>query len=109
MIEFKCSGCGTKLEVDDTAAGNKIKCPDCGAIGDVPGKDLPPLAFACNNCGHDLNISAFQAGKIIPCPSCGGMVMVPPLRGQGSDKGGCLGVFALLGVVIATTSALVWR
>lgn len=106
MIDYKCVGCGAKLEVADEAAGTKIKCPDCGAIGEIPGKDLPPLAFACNNCGQDLQISAYQAGRLTACPHCGCMVMVPPLSGQsGTDKEGCLGIIACL-VLLVTTSIL---
>lgn len=109
MIDFKCAGCGTRLEIDDSAAGNKIKCPDCGLIGDVPGKDLPPMAFACNSCGHDLQVSAFQAGKLIPCPNCGCMVMVPPLQGTQTGKEGCLGLTAFLGLLLAAMSMLLGR
>lgn len=35
-IEFECE-CGRKLSVPEDAAGRKAKCPNCGAVTDVPG------------------------------------------------------------------------
>ena len=36
MIEFKCSQCSKQLRVKDGAAGKRGKCPQCGAIIEVP-------------------------------------------------------------------------
>jgi DNA-directed RNA polymerase subunit RPC12/RpoP len=36
MIRYKCSGCGAGLESDDTLAGGKDRCPQCGARVEVP-------------------------------------------------------------------------
>jgi len=41
-IEFRCA-CGKMLSVPDDAAGRKAKCPNCGALRDVPGEP-PPVA-----------------------------------------------------------------
>jgi hypothetical protein len=35
-IEFRCSHCQKLLRTPDESAGRKAKCPDCGAIVDVP-------------------------------------------------------------------------
>jgi phage FluMu protein Com len=35
-IEFRCSGCSKLLRTPDASAGKKAKCPQCGAILDVP-------------------------------------------------------------------------
>lgn len=35
-IEFNCSGCSKLLRTPDESAGKKAKCPQCGAIVDVP-------------------------------------------------------------------------
>lgn len=36
MIEFSCSQCRKKLKVRDDAAGKRGKCPQCGAVLNVP-------------------------------------------------------------------------
>jgi len=36
MIQFKCSRCGKQLKVKDEAAGKRGKCPQCGALVNVP-------------------------------------------------------------------------
>lgn len=107
MAEFKCANCGAPLEVDDAQAGNKVQCPDCQHVQDVPGLKLPPISFLCNNCGADLQVSALSAGKMLNCSHCGCMVLVPPLKAKGAKGGaGCLGVL-LLGAVVAG-AALSW-
>lgn len=43
-INFLCEQCGRQLRVGDDAAGKQAKCPQCGAVQDVPGPagaDLP--------------------------------------------------------------------
>ncbi|MFO0905454.1 MAG: hypothetical protein U0939_20765 [Pirellulales bacterium] len=35
-IEFRCAGCQKLLRTPDDSAGKKARCPDCGAIVDVP-------------------------------------------------------------------------
>ncbi len=35
-IEFMCSGCGRLLQVEPRVAGKQAKCPQCGAIQQVP-------------------------------------------------------------------------
>lgn len=36
LMEFSCPQCGGGLEVDSAAAGQKVKCPDCGEIITIP-------------------------------------------------------------------------
>lgn len=36
MIDFGCASCGRKLKVPAENAGRKAKCPQCGAVQDVP-------------------------------------------------------------------------
>jgi phage FluMu protein Com len=40
-LEFKCSQCGKLLRVPDGSAGRKAKCPNCGAVVEVPAARLP--------------------------------------------------------------------
>ncbi len=42
-IEFHCTNCRRRLRVDDTAAGKRAKCPECGAIMDVPSVAATPI------------------------------------------------------------------
>jgi DNA-directed RNA polymerase subunit RPC12/RpoP len=35
-IEFHCAGCQKQLRVQDDAAGKRARCPQCGAIVEVP-------------------------------------------------------------------------
>jgi DNA-directed RNA polymerase subunit RPC12/RpoP len=95
MIDFRCTGCGSKLEVDDSQAGHKIQCPDCNLIQDIPGSTLPPISFLCSSCQTDLNMPGHMAGKLVRCPHCNSMVLLPGLKG-GKEEGGCLGLVALL-------------
>ncbi len=45
MIEFHCARCGKKLRVRDDTGGKRGKCPQCGAVLDVPQLDqVIPLA-----------------------------------------------------------------
>ena len=37
MIAFQCSSCGQSFEVDDSLAGKKGRCRNCGQIFTVPG------------------------------------------------------------------------
>jgi WD40 repeat protein/tRNA A-37 threonylcarbamoyl transferase component Bud32/DNA-directed RNA polymerase subunit RPC12/RpoP len=51
MIDVRCSGCGEMLEAEDTWAGKKVKCPECGGrtLVPVPSSEaatMPPLVSA---------------------------------------------------------------
>jgi uncharacterized RDD family membrane protein YckC len=35
-IVFPCSQCGRQLQAPETAAGKQARCPECGAIGQIP-------------------------------------------------------------------------
>ena len=35
-IEFRCTQCQKLLRTADETAGKKARCPDCGAIVDIP-------------------------------------------------------------------------
>ncbi|MBI2479840.1 MAG: hypothetical protein HYV60_14760 [Planctomycetia bacterium] len=44
LIEFRCTGCSKLLRTPDESAGKKAKCPQCGAIVDVPLASQPEAA-----------------------------------------------------------------
>jgi HEAT repeat protein/S1-C subfamily serine protease/DNA-directed RNA polymerase subunit RPC12/RpoP len=41
MIAFRCPECDAELEVADSHAGARIKCPDCGHRSSVPNRSRP--------------------------------------------------------------------
>ena len=43
-IRFNCTKCSHLLQVPDTTAGRKAKCPNCGHVLPVPGDAKPPAA-----------------------------------------------------------------
>jgi DNA-directed RNA polymerase subunit RPC12/RpoP len=98
MIDFKCAGCGVKLEIDDAQAGHKIQCPECKKLQDVPGTKPAPMGFLCNNCGQDMDVNPTQAGKMTRCPHCGVLVLVPSLDGSNAREG-CFGLLTFLALV----------
>jgi len=42
-IEFRCSACSKLLRTGDDTAGRQAKCPECGAIMDIPSPGTPPV------------------------------------------------------------------
>jgi phage FluMu protein Com len=62
-IIVKCSSCGKTMNVSDSMAGKKGKCPGCKAVIIVPGSDAVEAAPAppgreakiCPNCGKQLD------------------------------------------------------
>ena len=60
-IEFTCSGCGRLLQVDATVSGKQAKCPQCGAI-----QQVPTSAAAESEAIEAEGIHFPQAGSIPP-------------------------------------------
>ena len=48
MIVLACSGCGKRYEVDESLAGKKSRCKDCGNVFRIPAASAAPT-------GSDLN------------------------------------------------------
>jgi tetratricopeptide (TPR) repeat protein len=43
MLSLECRGCGAQLELEDRWAGRKGRCPQCGAVLQIPRSSPPPL------------------------------------------------------------------
>src|SRR5262245_39469657 len=69
---LQCPGCGQLLQAGDEHAGQKVRCPRCGAVTVVPVPAAPAGSYevveptkACPNCGKDM------PSKGILCIECG--------------------------------------
>ena len=60
-IEFRCTQCNRLLRTEEDAAGQKAKCPECGAILEVPTSAAP---------GQPPGSSA-ETGAFPPAPASG--------------------------------------
>jgi len=45
-VTTKCPGCQKTIAAPDSAAGHKARCPDCGAIVEIPGAASPSFDAA---------------------------------------------------------------
>lgn len=73
-IEFSCGNCGKQLKTNDSRAGQRGKCPDCGEPILVPSPALMGDEFETEE--YDLPPAPMQSttsGSII-CPMCGARV-----------------------------------
>ncbi len=69
-ISFSCS-CGRAFTVDDSRAGNRGRCPECGGMFKVPVSQI----------GHGPAASQPTRpvqGDFVACPSCGKVGQIPP-------------------------------
>lgn len=44
-IEIACPACGGRLDLPDTAAGKRVKCPHCPKVVAVPAAETESDAF----------------------------------------------------------------
>jgi serine/threonine protein kinase len=106
MLTFNCSRCGRLLRLREEFAGGKARCPDCGAVGDVPGVHEEANAGAA---GHQARSPApgevadlptsWPAGDEPAAAAAGAVpegLLAPP---QGPDELGRLGPYRVLRVL----------
>lgn len=62
-IEFRCNGCSRILRTPDESAGKKARCPQCGAIVDIPLASTLTDDGADAAAGGAANEPAFGAGE----------------------------------------------
>jgi phage FluMu protein Com len=61
-IEFRCTQCNRLLRTKEEAAGKQAKCPECGAILDVPATSAP----------HEVTgAPPAETGAFAPAPAAG--------------------------------------
>ncbi|HND52264.1 MAG TPA: hypothetical protein PLV92_07700 [Pirellulaceae bacterium] len=91
-IEFRCNGCQKLLRTPDESAGKKARCPDCGAIVDVPltSGGAADSGSAANSLGGALpsgggsGLAGGGVGFGVPAPQQGASTS----QGQPADGGG---------------------
>jgi hypothetical protein len=78
VISFECDDCRTKLRVDVTHAGKRVKCSQCNSIVNIPNKtSAPPVFCICAGCKANFNASESDSAKTAKCPKCLKPVAVP--------------------------------
>ena len=70
--------CQRVMTVPDRYAGERVQCPDCGAMlgNPTPDEDKALARWLCG-CGQRLKARAKSAGRKVTCPRCGKGVTVP--------------------------------
>src|ERR1700740_201616 len=95
MVSFTCPSCRKQLSVKDERASQKVKCPGCGTVIDVPGKVGAPSAGSVPAAGADLPTLAPAPGKALaqpadaptdPPPSQSDDTRAPGAAGAGHDS-----------------------
>jgi len=105
-IQLRCSSCQKVLQVADSSAGKKARCPGCQSMIDIPAASSPaasspaasptPIAkpkqaaepvktaassstikVTCASCGKVLQAPSSAAGKGLRCPGCQSVVKIP--------------------------------
>ena len=86
-IRVTCK-CGKALNVPDTFAGKKGKCPHCKTVLDIPAQEAPTresappetetreiehVQFRCPKTGKQARLPKALAGASVVCPICGGV------------------------------------
>lgn len=93
-IKTKCGECGKTLTAQDSAAGKRAKCPQCGAVVQIPsvvdavdaedasepaeeeedwGVPAPPPRRGAASSSGGASAGGTDARK--PCPACGEMIV----------------------------------
>ena len=110
-IQLQCHSCQKVLQVADSAAGKKARCPGCQTLIDVPVGDVAvakatpvskPVAtpepvkptaspsqikVICQSCDKVLQVPVSAAGKAVRCPGCQNAVSVPAVLSSKSSSG----------------------
>jgi phage FluMu protein Com len=110
-IQIQCHSCQKVLQVADSAAGKKARCPGCQGLIDVPSAEsavakASPIAkpsqssepvkpaanpsqikVICQSCDKVLQVPVSAAGKAVRCPGCQNAVSVPSMLSSKSPAG----------------------
>ena len=87
-LKFECSSCQVNLLAEPEHYGQKLNCPECSELIQVPHpkpkalvepEDNDVVKFLCPFCSRRLSALSHQFGKEMPCPhqDCLKPVMVP--------------------------------
>ncbi len=94
-LQVVCPGCGSRLPVDDSMIGKKIRCGGCNALIDIPKREVKanpvsesvpanqrvkPAAntmLVICTCRARFTVPTSARGTQQRCPTCGNLVLVP--------------------------------
>jgi serine/threonine protein kinase len=100
-IEFACPYCRLPVRSPNSTAGKKGKCPNCGAVVQIPKHSTAPVSpgtsarslspvvqtkpaeptsrveFPCPRCHTPVRLPAGASGKKGKCPTCGAIFDLP--------------------------------
>lgn len=86
-ISFNCASCDKKLKVKEELAGKRVRCPECGAVQEVPEPMLEaeesPVSSAPAEGGYAMappEPTKEPAEKRRPCPVCGEMILLDAVK-----------------------------
>jgi len=77
MVRWRCKACGFETMLLPELRGQKVRCPKCGAVGEVPG-DVVKREGKLRSVGRSLQEQRPQRtadDKMQPQPSKKGLVM----------------------------------
>src|SRR5262245_16397565 len=81
-ITVQCPGCGKTYAIDQTYAGKRVACKQCGQAMRVGVAAAAPrgnttMVVACANCGKEYTVASEFAGKKTACTRCGAKFRIP--------------------------------
>lgn len=86
-IFVKCGDCGKALKAPDALAGQKARCPDCGAMVVVPSamKEIEASvdeqeADVSELADNDADFPEESVTARKPCPMCGGLIVAAAIK-----------------------------
>jgi hypothetical protein len=74
-IEFRCTGCRKLLRSDDDAAGKQARCPECGAVAEVPAAPGTAPASSTSPFVQPVSTSPFGPATATGAPPKPGKVL----------------------------------
>jgi len=84
MIKFCCDYCAHKINVRDTGAGKRGKCPKCDNVITIPAESTI-IEFLCEYCERRISVPKSHAGRKAICPQCNNRFIIPAIHAPGSD------------------------
>jgi len=81
-ITVQCPGCGKTYAIDESYAGKRVACKQCGQAMRVVSPVAAPrgsttMVVACASYGKEYTVASEFAGKKTACTRCGAKFRIP--------------------------------